>query len=152
MRKTARTKVLTLLFVTLILSLANVSAFSQTLIDSFEYSNAEESMMRIDSFLMYLREKPNAKGYFIIYGGKLNKKGEVEAHIKQLPSYLKMRLVDKNRIVITNGGFREKLSWDFWLVDVGEDLPKPEATVESKNVKTKGKFKTKNIFLYYCCE
>ena len=140
-----------LIFAVCFIFLSTLSVFSQRLIDSFEYANAEESMARIDGFMIEMQNNPNATAYFIIYGGKVNKKGEVDVHIKQLPDYLKLRGFDKDRIIIINGGFREKLSWDFWLVNPGEEPPEPESTVKPKNVKTKGKFRMKNDFHFYIC-
>ena len=88
MRKIAKNRVLALLFAAIIICMASMSAFSQRLVDSFEYSNAEVSMMLVDKFIIELQNNSNASGYFIIYGSKLNKKGEVEAHIAQLRNYL----------------------------------------------------------------
>lgn len=141
-----------LLFAAVILFCANNSIFSQKLVDTFEYTNAEESMARIDRFLIEMQNDPQATAYFIIYGGKVNKKGEVEAHMKQLPYYLMFRRFDKDQVTIVNGGFRENLSWDFWLVSPGEEFPEPKSTVEFKDVRTKGKFSKKIDYLYNCCE
>ena len=140
------------IFAAAIVFCANNSVFSQKLVDTFEYANAEESMMRIDNFMFEMQNDPKATAYFIIYGGKVNKKGEVDAHINQLPDYLKLRGYDKDRIVLINGGFREKLSWEFWIVPFGEYIPEPSPTLDKKDVKIKGKFKKKkNSSLYNCC-
>lgn len=140
-----------ILFTVIFVLCVNSSIFSQNLVDSFEYINAEESMARIDHFLIKLNEEPSATGYFILYGGKVNKKGEVEAHLNQIPKYLRLRRAENFPIEIVNGGFRERLSWEFWIVPAGEEVPEATPTVEKKATKIKGKF-DKSAWLYACCD
>jgi hypothetical protein len=131
-----------------ILTALTISA--QTKIDEFGYSNAEDSMARVDNFLVALQDVPGSKGVVIIYGPRKPKKGEVAAHIRQFPFYLNFRHFDKNKITIVNGGYRDSdgVSLEFFTVAPGEPKPEPSGTLTIKEVKfLKSRFRGTSLYL-----
>ncbi len=137
-----------ILFVVLSL---NFYVLSQSPLDSFNYSNAEESMARLDNFLAAIHKEPKNIGYIIVYGGKTNKYGEVKAHLEQIPHYVtNFRGFSGGKLIYIHGGFREKLTIELWVVSNGKCPPQPAPTVDAEKVIFKGKFNRKSMYL--CCE
>ena len=119
------------------------------LIDSFTYSNSEDASARIDNFRLMLENSPNNGGYVIVYGGKVGKKGEIEAHIRGLQQAFTLKRIDHERVPIIKGGYREKVTIEFWNIPEGAEFPKPTPTVDAKKVRVKGV--SKKIIPYECC-
>lgn len=119
------------------------------LIDSFTYSNSEDASARIDNLRIILNQSPTNGGYIIVYGGKVGKKGEIEAHIRGIKQAFTQKGVDHERVPIIKGGYREKLTIEFWNIPEGANLPKPTPTIEAKKVRVKGV--SKKIIPYECC-
>ena len=115
-------------------------------------------------------ETPDAKMYLIYYEGKhyasfiWNKKlhrrepkltnprrGNATNRAKEVGLFLKEYEFLQNNLILTDGGFREKLALEFWIVPNGVEPPKPTPTVDKKDVKfRKGKpFKTRECARIY---
>ncbi len=117
--------------------------------------SCERALNDLDYFALELRNNPTAQGYIIFYGGKtydfyekpksrLPRRGEAEFRAKIAEGRLKWLGVDTNRYVVVNGGYREKFTFEFWVVPTGAEFPKPTPTVEETAIKfRKGKAKTK---------
>ncbi len=107
-------------------------------------------MHDLDYFALGLQNKPTAKGYIIYYGGKaydfyespksrLPRRNEAEFRAESIKRYLRF---DSERNVIVNGGYREKFTFEFWIVPDGAELPNPTPTVKATEIKfRKGKIK-----------
>lgn len=120
-----------------------VSAFSQEAqkIDEFDSFNCEEYLARMDNFQNVLNNNPSAKGYILIYEGKLAKYdrgkiyyvfphfGEAKSYKRTMIRRMAFRKFDKARIVFVEAGFREKLTVEFWLVPPGSEQPQPTPTL-----------------------
>src|ERR1044072_5689439 len=129
-----------------------LSASAQTKVDEFGYVHAEMSMARIDNFINALQDSPSSQGFIIIYGPRSQKKGELRAHVRQMPLYLRYRKFDASRITIVEGGYRDfdTVTITFWTVAPGEPRPVPEDTLDNKEVKfRKSVFRKKSLYL--CC-
>src|SRR5215211_3891110 len=77
------------------------------LVDSFTYSNSEDASARIDNWRNELNQSPQNRGFVIVYGGRIGKRGEVEAHLRGLKQAFGLKGIDQKRVTIINGGFRE---------------------------------------------
>lgn len=94
----------------------------------------------IDSFLIELNEDASAKGYIIFYKGKdfLPAYFDSNPNEKRVRNYIFLRKFDQSRIVFVDGGFREEMSNELWLVPQGAVAPKPSRTVKKPTLpKTK---------------
>jgi hypothetical protein len=119
------------------------------LIDSFNYSNSEDASARIDLFRNELERSPQNAGLVIVYGGQKSKRGEIEAHLRGIKKAFALKRIDHNRSPVRNGGYREKLTVEFWIIPIGANSPEPTPTVEVKKVRFKG-VSPKSI-PYECC-
>lgn len=119
------------------------------LVDSFNYTNSEEGSARIDNFRNHLNQSPQSAGLVIVYGAKLGKKGAIDAHIRGIKKAFALKGIDHQRTPAINGGYREKLMIEFWLIPPGAETPLPSPTVDAKKVRVKG-VSPKSV-PYECC-
>jgi hypothetical protein len=104
---------------------------------SDEYSSTDVKLEteRLDRFARALMEEPNVNGYIMSYGGRVGKTGEAQALADRTKKYLVSRGIDESRLVTVDGGFREQLTTELWLVPPGAAPPQAEPTVDPKEVK-----------------
>jgi len=111
-------------------------------VDEFESVNCDDYLARMDNFQIELSNDPTAKGYILIYEGKIPKNskgkfifvfphsGEAKSYKKTMIRRMAFRKYDRQRIVFIEAGFREKLTVEFWLVPAGAEPPKPTPTLK----------------------
>lgn len=137
------------LVVVLLLSVS-VRESSQTGIfdrfDEFGDVNCESEMARLDNFAVSLQNSPRARGAIVFFagnmaGGKLPKRGEAEARVERIKSYLiKRRGIPQASLVVISGGYSANFRVQLWVVPPEAGLPKPEATSPPKEIEyRKGK-------------
>jgi hypothetical protein len=119
------------------------------LFDSFNYSNSEDASARIDNWRNELNNTPQNTGFVVVYGGQNGKRGEVEAHLRGIKQAFRLKGIDEKRIIISKGGYREKLTVEFWIVPQGANSPTPSPTVDAKKVRFRGV--SAKIIPYECC-
>ena len=88
-------------------------------IESVENPNCDYHMMILDNFFRELQNNPSATGYIITYGSPRS----VSRMERQMQNYLKVRNVDRNRVVFVSGGLRGILTIEHWIVPAGADFP-----------------------------
>jgi hypothetical protein len=93
--------------------------------DEYGDINCEDAMARLDALAIKLQEEPDTKAYFIIYRGR-KLPGRALPYPAAIKSYLPNRGIDAARIVIVNGGEREEVWVETWIVPAGTSMP--EAT------------------------
>jgi hypothetical protein len=120
-----------------------------SLVDSFAYSNSEDASSRIDNWRNELDRSPQNAGLIIVYGGKTSKRGEIEAHLRGIKKAFALKRIDHQRSPAINGGYREKLTVEFWVIPPGAETPEPTPTVEAKKVRFKGV--SRKSIPYECC-
>ena len=124
--------------------LATVSVSSANVVEArklMEFGNVgwEDEMARLDYLDSKLREEPDSIAHIIVYGRRSGaKRGDTEARMMCIKDYLvNRRGVQTERIVITNGGFREESTVEVWLTARGESGPTATPTGRAKEVKFK---------------
>lgn len=118
--------------------------------DEFGNVTCEDELARLDNFTNELQNDANAQGYIIIYGGRRGRRNEAKARAARMKFYLvRNRGLDAKRIVTLDGGYREELSSELWIVRRGGVAPLPSPTVNPKEVKLRGRVKVRG---YYCGE
>ncbi len=120
------------------------------LITTSPYSNSEVESFNIDILGNEIRKNPNSKGVFVIYCGKLCQYGEVEAHLRGLNISLRGKGWKNTQFILLQGGFKEQLMIEYWLVPENACLPILNSSVDIKDVKFKGTYK-RNFVAYDCC-
>ena len=104
-----------------------------------EYGNIRfnDVKARLDNFAIELQNDPNAQGYIIAYGGRRGRAGEAQRRADRAKDYLvNTRGISADRIVTVDGGFREDLTVELWLVPSGATAPTASPTVDPSEVQT----------------
>ena len=118
--------------------------------DEFGDVNCEDEMARLDNLAVQLQTDPQTVGHIIVYGGRSGRRGEARARASRIKTYLvKNRGVEASRILTIDGGYRENLTVEIWMLARSLGVPRASPTVELKDVKfKKGKIKKRD---YYHC-
>jgi len=125
----------------LLLTPVNISfASSDTrkfLVYGIDEANCETEMAHLDNYAVALQNAPNTKAYIIAYGGRRDTaRSEMKTRRSRIKRYLiSERGIDAKRISVIDGGFRESLTIELWLMPEGAVIPKSEPTVMPKGVK-----------------
>jgi hypothetical protein len=104
-----------------------------------EYGNIRfnDEKARLDNFAIELQNDPTSQGYLICYGGRRGRKGEATARCDRAKNYLvSTRGIDASRIVTVDGGYRENLTVELWVVPSGATPPTATPTVQPSEVRT----------------
>jgi hypothetical protein len=130
----------------LVMAAASSAAVESRKIDEISNFNWEDLMARLDLYAIQLQTVPDSSGHLIIYDGRRSRRGEVQGWMDCVKNYLvERRGIDRHRVMIVNGGYREKMTVEMWLVPRGENVPQATPTVKPQDVKLKkGRLKKKD--------
>jgi hypothetical protein len=109
--------------------------------DEFGEIGCESEMARLDQFLIELQNQPAATAYVIYYGGRrygtrLPRAGEAQARAARISPYLtKQRGFGPERLIIIDGGFRERWTVELWIIPSGVPGPAPTPTLKRQDIK-----------------
>jgi hypothetical protein len=138
-----RGKIITVVGISLLLITWSISHASSEARKFFVYgvdgANCETEMAHLDNYAIAILNEPQTKAYVIAYGGR---RGTAHSEMQMRRSRIKRYLVnnrgiDEKRVIVVDGGLRESLSIELWLVPDGSEMPKAEPTVSLKEVKYK---------------
>ena len=116
--------------------------FSPKIVEKFGIVNYEDEMRQLDSFKVQLNNDPDATGFIVVYGGRVNRYGEFEERVKRLTNFLFNNLkLNQSRVKVIHGGFREKFEFELWIAPVKGSFPPLSPTVDVEKVIFKGKMK-----------
>lgn len=102
-----------------------------------EYGNIafNDEKARLDNFAIELQNDPGAQGYIIAYSGRRARANEAQARADRAKDYLvNTRGIDAGRIVTLDGGAREELTVELWIVPSGAQPPTASPTVDASEV------------------
>jgi hypothetical protein len=87
--------------------------------------NCEDEMSKLDYLALQLPDNADTYGYIIVYGGRRGmRRDEVRVRAARMRRYLvETRGVSSKRVAVVDGGFREKLTVEFWRLARGEKPP-----------------------------
>lgn len=108
-------------------------------IDEYVAGNEELELLKLDNFVIYLQNEPNAEGYLIAYRGPKGKVGDAKAAIQRIRRYLVTRGVNLDRIKTIDGGVKETAMRELWLVPQGAEAPKAAPTTVKPTTTTPAK-------------
>ena len=108
-----------------------------------EYGNIRfnDEKARLDNYAIQLQNDPNARGAIIAYGGRRGRRGEAQARANRARDYLvNTRGIDAGRIDTIDGGYRDELTVELWVVPAGATAPTASPTVQESEVQfTRGR-------------
>ncbi|MFN2501563.1 MAG: hypothetical protein ABR530_06090 [Pyrinomonadaceae bacterium] len=101
-------------------------------VDEFGALSEEEQGKRLDSFMAFVT--PAEQAYVIAYGGKVSPRGTAYNNLKKIRTHLMKGGAPNERIITIDGGYREEPFHELWLVPIGAEPPRPNPTVDPKEV------------------
>jgi hypothetical protein len=108
--------------------------------NSFGNLDCVKEKVKLFYFAISIRYERDSKGYIIAYGGKRGKQNEAVSRVTQTKVYLIQVLkFEPERIVIIDGGFRENLAFELFIVPSAMNPPEAKLSIETKNVEFDGK-------------
>lgn len=102
-----------------------------------QYGNIafNDEKARLDNFAIQLQNEPGSQGYIIAYAGRRARTGEAQARADRAKDYLvNTRGIDPGRIVTVDGGYREDLTVELWIVPQGATPPTASPTLQPSDV------------------
>ena len=94
--------------------------------------NLKSERARLDRFAQALEREPGSQGYVIVYGGRRWNEREIQARADRVRNYLvNSRGIDAGRVVTVNGGLRESVTIELWIVPAGAMPPKPSPIIQN---------------------
>lgn len=90
---------------------------------------------RLDNIAIELQNDPGTELYIIGYAGRKARVGEARAKAERAKNYLNLqRRLDAGRVIVINGGYREELTLEHYIVRVGTQPPTSSPTVDPSEV------------------
>ncbi|HEV2914195.1 MAG TPA: hypothetical protein VGX92_13015 [Pyrinomonadaceae bacterium] len=90
----------------------------------------EAEKTRLAGFARQLRREPDAQGYIIVYGGQCSSETQARERAERAKEWLINRHeIDASRIVIIDGGYREKWTTEIFIGPIDAALPELTASV-----------------------
>lgn len=97
-----------------------------TFFDGFDFTNNDKLKARLDNFSIALQAQPDMQGYLIVYARRGTKPQEADRlGIRALNYLTREKGFDARKIVVVNGGFRQRAGFEIYLVPPGADPPMP---------------------------
>lgn len=85
---------------------------------------------RLDAFESELRKESDSRGYIIAYGGRDDPTGKARRYALRAKVYLvEARGIAASRVVPVDGGRREALTIELWIVPAGARAPAPTSNL-----------------------
>lgn len=106
-------------------------------LDEYGVIAVSEEKRRLDNLTDELRSDPTAQGYLICYGGRRSRANEAQRRCDRARNFLFIsRGIDARGIVTVDGGYREKLAIELWVVPSGSvGMPEVSPTVDPTDVR-----------------
>ncbi|MCD9187695.1 MAG: hypothetical protein LUM44_14845 [Pyrinomonadaceae bacterium] len=119
-------------------------------VDEFGQATDCDLSARVDNLFIEINNTPNSKGYVILYKGKeiLPANYDSNTYEKRIKQQIEFRKYDPDRIVIIDGGFRETVTNEFFLVPENSEIPVPTETIEKPLIPTDKTFLFDSLNFY----
>ena len=90
----------------------------------------------LDSFARGLERNADGRLFVFVYGGRVGRRGEVEARVKCIREYMQQQHhLEPPRVVVKAGGHRERITVDIFRRWKGQPEPGPSPTIDPRDVK-----------------
>ena len=104
-------------------------------LDSYGNIRFNDEKARLDNIAIELQNDPTARGHIICYGGRKGVAGEAQRRCDRAKGYLSgHRHIEAARIVTVDGGYREDLTVEAWVIPSGAAPPQASPTVDPSEV------------------
>lgn len=104
-------------------------------VDEYGDVRFEDEKGRLDNLVIELKNDPNASGYLIVYGGRRSIKGIAKTRALRAKNYLvKKGRIAAKRIAWVDGGYREEVTTEIYIVPRGATAPDASPSVDAAEV------------------
>lgn len=104
--------------------------------DEFPSVAFDDDKARLDNLTIELQNNPGARGQIIIYAGRTSRAGQADYMATRTRNYLvTTRGIDASRLIIVNGGYRERDTYEIYIVPQGAEPPQPTPTVAPEDAR-----------------
>ena len=110
------------------------AADSGRIFDEYGELPIGDEKARLDNFAFALRDNPQAVGYIVVYGGRRSRASIAKLRAARAKDYLVHRGIAPRRIIWIDGGFREQLSHELFILPREAPAPTPAPTVAPEEV------------------
>ncbi len=87
---------------------------------------------RLDNFAIHLMNGKALKGHAIVYSGRYDLPRRVLNYKERITDYLvNARGLEPSRLAVVDGGYREELTIELWIVPKGAALPEATETIDA---------------------
>lgn len=98
--------------------------------DEYGDLSFEEEKPRLDNFAIQLKHQPGTQAHIISYAGPEDTSEDIEIRLSRSRNYLVQNLgLEPGRVVTQNGGKREELTVELFVVPEGAAPPTPQPSV-----------------------
>ena len=109
-------------------------------VDSYGNVSFKEEKARLDAFVAALKKDPHSQGYIVVYAGRRARPNEAAARGTRAKEYLvRKRGMDERMIVARDGGYREQLTVELFIVPSGGVPPFDTPTIDPGTVRIIGR-------------
>jgi len=92
---------------------------------------------QLDNFAIELQNNPGTQGYIIAYGGRRSSPEAGQKTAESAKKYLvNERQMDANSLVTVDGGYKEDVSTELWIVPAGALRPTASPTIDPSDLKS----------------
>jgi hypothetical protein len=126
----------------LCLAQAVSSEHSPVKLDEYGDLPTDDEAAHLDLFAEKLFKQSNLRGYIIAYNEPRMERGSYLRRIYGIGRYLtEARGIGANRVVVVDGGYKEKFVTQLWLVPIGAEPPLPAPTISQPPVISSSAYK-----------
>jgi hypothetical protein len=98
----------------------------------FSHRTFDDDKAQFDNFAIELQSRPDNQGYIIVYQGTEKRRAEADKLATKALNYLvQNRGLPPQRLVTTNGGYRERTTYELWFVPPGANTPVASPTMQN---------------------
>ncbi len=117
--------------------------------DEFGDIQVSDWLARLDNFAIDLQNTPSATAYIVAYGVPNKLPGWPLRRANWAKGYLvKGRLIDRERVEVIYGGYRDEVMYQLWLLQTGASLPVRPFDFATALVREKTAYKFDQFYLY----
>jgi hypothetical protein len=104
--------------------------------DEFGLLAKKDSNLRLDKFAIELMNDPGSQGYILGYGSRTSAVGTGRQTAEAAKTYLVDVRNVGNSLITVDGGYKEAVTIELWIVPAGATPPTASATVDRSRMKT----------------
>ena len=100
--------------------------------DEYGVIKDQEETAKLESFTTSVTVGDQA--FIIAYAGRTSPRGQAGVELRRIKAYILKLGIQPDHIATIDGGYREEIAHELWLVPIGADAPRPSPTIAAKDI------------------